>query len=77
MYNLLVKYIKNKDFIGIDMIIKYCKSNKFLEIEDMEKLIRDVEKLMGVMEVNDAYNTWIDKFNWKIAEPYQPTHYIL
>ena len=66
----MVKYVKNEDFIGIDMIWKYCKSNKFLEIEEMEKL-------MGVVEVNDAYNTWIDKFDWKIAEPYQPSHYIL
>jgi len=70
MYNLLVKYVKNEDFIGINMIIKYCKSNKFLEV-------MDVEKIMEVVEVNVAYTTWIDKFNWKIAEPYQPTHYIL
>lgn len=70
VYNLLVKYVKSEDFIGIDMIIKYCKSNKFLEVGD-------VEKLMRVVEVNDAYKNWCNKFNWKIAEPYQPTQYIL
>jgi hypothetical protein len=75
MYNLLVKYIRNEDFIGIDMIRKYCKSNKFLEVEDVE-----MEKLMGIVEVidtNDAYKNWCNKFNWKIAEPYQPEQFIL
>ena len=64
MYNLLVKYIKNKDFIGIDMIHKYCKNNKY-------------EKILELLENNDSYKNWINSFNWRIANPYQPKQYIL
>ncbi len=60
---LLTKYIKNNDFIGIDMIQKYCKSNK------------DV-KILELIENNDAYKNWIISFNWRIANPYQPKQYI-
>jgi hypothetical protein len=50
MYNLLVKYIKNKNFIGIDMIQKYCKNNKYV-------------KILELIENNDAYKNWINSFN--------------
>ena len=63
MYNLLVKYIKNKDFIGIDMIHKYCKINKSI-------------KILELIENNDAYKNWINSFNWRIANPYQPNQFI-
>ena len=63
MYNLLVKYIKNKDFIGVDMIHKYCKINKSI-------------KILELIENNDAYKNWIISFNWRIANPYQPKQYI-
>jgi len=64
MYNLLLKYIKNKDFIGIDMICKYCKINKFNDI-------------LELIENNEAYKNWINSFNWKIANPYQPYEFII
>jgi hypothetical protein len=64
MYNLLVKYIKNKDFIGIDIIQKYCKNNKYV-------------KILELIENNDAYKNWIISFNWRISNPYQPKQYIL
>ncbi len=60
---LLTKYIKNNDFIGIDMIQKYCKSNKYV-------------KILELIENNDAYKNWIISFNWRIANPYQPKQYI-
>jgi hypothetical protein len=63
MYNLLVKYIKNKDFIGIDMIQKYCKINKYV-------------KILELIENNDAYKNWIISYNWRIANPYQPNQFI-
>jgi hypothetical protein len=63
MYNLLLKYIKNKDFIGIDMIQKYCKINKYVKISEL-------------IENNEAYKNWINSFNWRIANPYQPNQSI-
>ena len=63
IYNLLVKYIKNKDIIGIDMIQKYCKINKYI-------------KILELIENNDAYKNWIISYNWRIAKPYQPKQFI-
>ena len=63
MYNLLLKYIKKKDFIGIDIIYKYSKINKFNDIFEL-------------LEDNEAYKNWINSFNWKIANPYQPANFI-
>jgi hypothetical protein len=62
--NLLVKYIKNYDFIGMDMIHKYCKINKYI-------------KILELIENNDAYKNWIISYNWRIENPYQPKKYIL
>jgi hypothetical protein len=62
--NLLVKYIKNNDLIGIDMIQKYCKINNYV-------------KILELIENNDVYKSWIISFNWRIANPYQPKKYIL
>jgi hypothetical protein len=73
VFNLLVKYIKNKDFIGIDMIRIYYKSNKFLDVKELEEL----EEVIGAIDTNDSYKNWTNKFNWKIAEPYRPMQYIL
>ena len=64
MHNLLLKYIKNKDFIGMDMICKYCKNNKF-------------NNILELIENNEAYKNWINSFNWKITNPYQPAEFIL
>jgi len=64
MHNLLLKYIKNKDFIGIDMIFKYSKINKFNDISEL-------------IENNEAYKNWINSFNWKIANPYNPNYFII
>lgn len=63
MYNLLIKYAKNKDFIGIDMMYKYCKINNFINI-------------LELIEKNDSYKNWINSFNWRIANPYQPNKFI-
>ena len=59
----LKKYIKNKDFIGVDIIYKYCKFNNLADI------IRYIEN-------NEIYKKWIDSFNWKITSPYHPTDFI-
>jgi hypothetical protein len=62
--NLLVKYIKNNDFIGIDILQKYCSIHKYV-------------KILELIENNDSYKNWIISFNWRIANPYQPKQYIL
>ena len=54
--NLVLKYIKNDDFIGQDLIKKYSNINKIKEL----------------IENNEKYKKWINNFNWKNANPYEP-----
>jgi hypothetical protein len=63
IHNLLKKYIKNKDFIGVDIIYKYCKVNNLVDI-------------IRYLENNEIYKKWIDSFNWKITNSYYPTYFI-
>ena len=32
---------------------------------------------LNIMENNEAYNNWINSFNWKKSNPYQPNKFIL
>ena len=45
------------------MIQKCCKINKSI-------------KILELIENNDAYKNWINSFNWRIANPYQPNQFI-
>ena len=64
LYNIFLKYIKNKDFIGADITCKYIEINKLDNI------------LISVMN-NELYNNWITSFNWKITDPYIPDAFII
>ena len=64
IHDLYVKYIKNNDLIGVDVIYKYCQVKKF-------------NKLLQIISSDENYIKWINTFNWKIANPYQPKNYLL
>ena len=68
VYNLFLEYIKNNDLIGGDMVRKYIQSKKS-DVIYLEKLI--------LINNNTIYNEWINKFNWRVAEPYNPKNYII
>ena len=63
LYHLFLNYIKNKDFIGADIIRKYIQINHFY-------------KELKMIENNKLYNEWCNSFNWKKSDPYQPNKYI-
>lgn len=62
-YYLFLNYIKNKDFIGADIIRKHIQINNFY-------------KELELIENNKLYNEWCNSFNWKKNDPYQPNKYI-
>ena len=62
-YHLFLNYIKNKDFIGADIIRKYIQINNFY-------------KELELIENNKSYNEWCNSFNWIKNGPYQPNKYI-
>jgi hypothetical protein len=66
IYNLFLKYIENEDFIGADICRKYIQSNKF----------NTFEILLDQVNNNEFYTKWINSFNWKIKDPFQPKEYI-
>ena len=63
LYHLFLNYIKNKDFIGADIIRKDIQINHFY-------------KELKLIENNKLYNEWCNTFNWRKADPYQPNKYI-
>jgi hypothetical protein len=63
MRDLFLKYIKNNDLIGVDIIYKYCQIKKF-------------NKLLKIIENDENYTKWVNSFNWKITNPYQPNNFI-
>jgi len=63
LYYLFLYYIKNKDFIGADIIRRYIQINYFY-------------KELKLVENNKLYNEWCNTFNWKNADPYKPNKYI-
>jgi hypothetical protein len=62
LYNLFLKYIKKNDLIGADMCRKYVQINN----ESLELIYN-----------NEIYKKWINRFNWKNAEPFKPNKCIL
>jgi hypothetical protein len=66
LYKLFLNYINNNDLIGADI------TYKFFQIS-IEKNINKLSK----MNNNKIYLDWIKSFNWKILDPYKPTHYIV
>jgi hypothetical protein len=63
LYRSFMNYIKNKDFIGADIIRKHVQINHSYEE-------------LKLIENNKLYNDWCNTFNWKKADPYQPDKYI-
>jgi len=63
LYHLFLNYIKNKDFIGADIIRKHIQINHFY-------------KELKMIENNKLYNEWCNSFNWRKSDPYQPNKYI-
>ena len=63
LYHLFLNYIKNKDFIGADIIRKHIQMNHFY-------------KELKLIENNKLYHEWCNTFNWRKADPYQPNKYI-
>jgi hypothetical protein len=63
LYHLFLNYIKNKDFIGADIIRKHIQINNFY-------------KELELIENNELYNEWCNSFNWMKNNPYQPNKYI-
>jgi hypothetical protein len=63
LYHLFLNYIKNKDFIGADIIRKHIQINHFY-------------KELKMIENNKLYNEWCNSFDWKKSDPYQPNKYI-
>jgi hypothetical protein len=62
LYNLFLKYIKKNDLIGADMCRKYVQINN---------------ESLDLIYNNEIYKKWINRFNWKNAEPFKPNKYIL
>ena len=68
LYNLFLEYIKNNDLIGADMIRKFIQN---------EIKIKEYDRKYKLIQQNQRYIDWIESYNWKNKEPYNPNSFIL
>jgi hypothetical protein len=68
LYNLFLEYIKNNDLIGADMIRKFIQN---------EIKTKEYDRKWKLIQQNQRYIDWIESFNWKNKEPYNPNSFIL
>jgi hypothetical protein len=64
IYELFIEYINKNDLIGADMV------RKFMQLENNKEQLELINN-------NNKYNEWKNKFNWRITNPYSPKNYIL
>jgi hypothetical protein len=75
IYKLFLEYIKEEDMVGADMARKYLQICLDKSIKKESKIL--FSNKLELINNNSAYNSWIEKFNWKKADPYKPKDYVL
>jgi hypothetical protein len=63
LYNIFLEYIKNNDLIGADMTRKFIQS-----LSD----VKNYNNKLKLIQQNKSYLNWIESFNWKNKDPYNP-----
>jgi hypothetical protein len=84
LYDYFLEYIQTNDYIGADMVRKYLqfiltKLNQDSKNKDKGKLkcILTLSEKLEIINNNLKYVEWINTFNWKKTDPYNPKQFVI